>query len=49
MIEIIAVLTAMTVLAIEYYVSRKTKTEDVCKVWVQENRSTDWICVERLK
>jgi hypothetical protein len=49
MIGLIAVLTAMTVLAIEYYVSRKTKTEYVCKVWVQENRSADWVCVERLK
>jgi hypothetical protein len=49
MIEIIAVLTAMTVLAIAYYVSRKTKTAVVCKVWLQENRSTDWVCVDRLK
>ncbi|WP_300465342.1 hypothetical protein [Desulfobacula sp.] len=49
MIEIIAVLTVMTVLAIGYYVSKKTKTEGVCKVWVQENRSTEWVCIERLK
>lgn len=49
MIEIIAVLTAMTVLAIGYSVSRKAKTKVVCKVWVQENRSTDWVCVDRLK
>lgn len=49
MIEVIAVLTGMTVLAMGYYVSRKTKTEEVCKVWVQENRSTEWVCVEKLK
>lgn len=49
MIELLAILLAVTVLTIEFYVSRKTKTETVCKVWVQENRSNEWICVDKRK
>lgn len=47
MIEILALLIAVAVLTIEYYVNRNSKTENVCKVWVQENRSNDWICVDK--
>ena len=49
MIEIIAALIALTVLTFGYVVSRNFKTENTCKVWVQENRSSDWLCVDRLK
>lgn len=49
MIGILAVFIAFTVLTIEYYVSRKSKTETVCTVWVQKNWSSEWICVERSK
>lgn len=48
MIELIAALIALTILNFEYFVVRRSKTEKVCKVWVQENRSSDWICVDRL-
>lgn len=47
MIELIAVLVAFTILAIEFYANRKTKTDDLCKVWVKENRSNEWICVDK--
>ncbi len=49
MIEIITALSALTVLTFGYFVTRKSKTENVCKVWVQEDRSSDWLCVDRLK
>lgn len=48
MIETIAAFIALTVLTIEYLANRKTEKEKVCKVWVQENRSSDWICADRL-
>lgn len=49
MIELLAVLVAFTVLSIGLYFSRKTKSEAVCKVWVQEKRSNEWMCVDKLK
>lgn len=49
MIELMVILLAVTILTIEFYVSRKTKTETVCKVWVQENGSNEWICVDKRK
>lgn len=49
MIEILALIIAFLVLTIEYGNRKKIKTEAVCKVWVQENRSSDWICVETQK
>lgn len=48
MIETLAILIGLTVLTVEYYVSRNKKTESVCKVWVQENPTTEWICVEKI-
>lgn len=47
MIEFIAAFIALTALTFEYFANRKSEKESVCKVWVQENRSTDWICVDR--
>ena len=49
MIELLAVLVALTVLAIEFYVSKKTKSEALCKVWVKESQSNEWMCVDKLK
>lgn len=49
MIGLLSVLVALTVLIFEFYVSRKTKSEAACKVWVKESRSNEWMCVDKLK
>ena len=49
MIELLALLAAATLLTIAYFTEQKPETEAVCKVWVQEYRSNDWICVEKQK
>lgn len=46
MIELLAGLIALMVLAHEYYAGREAKTGTACRVWVQEKGSVEWICVE---
>ncbi len=49
MIEILAVLIAISVLSLGYYTNRSNTSTVACKIWVQENPSTDWICVDQSK